>query len=332
MKKLSITAAFFCLFLAGGVFAQNAKTSAANFAGTWELDAAKSKLPERMRIESMTLTVAQSDTELKVETNVKRAPRPDGEMPNGGNGSGGAQSNGNRGGGYGRGGMIGFASPATYSLVKGQHTDFIPENPAGTPSTVTTMTASAEKDGKLKLNQSTKISSQNGEITVNTHDVWELLDKGATLKIVRETETPRGSQTAEMYFTREDFMSALPNNEISNYQAPAAAAPAQSTASSAVVTNPAIKMISAGVLNGKAKKLPTPVYPAEAKAEKAEGTVNVEIILDEQGKVVSATAVSGHPMLRVAAEEAARSAEFGATKLSGIPVKVKGIIVYNFIL
>jgi protein TonB len=63
-----------------------------------------------------------------------------------------------------------------------------------------------------------------------------------------------------------------------------------------------------------------------------QGTVVVEVVLDESGKVVSANATSGPPMLRDAAVQAALKARFSPTKLSGQPVKVSGIINYKFAL
>ncbi len=89
--------------------------------------------------------------------------------------------------------------------------------------------------------------------------------------------------------------------------------------------------ISGGVLNGKAINLPRPAYPAIAKAAHASGTVVVQVLIDENGNVVSANAVSGHPLLIQAAVSAARSAKFSPTKLSGQPVKVTGVIQYNFV-
>jgi periplasmic protein TonB len=88
--------------------------------------------------------------------------------------------------------------------------------------------------------------------------------------------------------------------------------------------------ISGGVLNGKAISKPAPPYPAVAKAARASGTVVVQITVDEGGKVVSAAAVSGHPLLRQAAVQAAYQARFSPTLLSGQPVKVTGTITYNF--
>lgn len=94
---------------------------------------------------------------------------------------------------------------------------------------------------------------------------------------------------------------------------------------------PIPKQISGGMLNGKAISLPKPPYPAAARAVRASGSVNIQVLVDETGSVVTASAVSGHPLLRAAATQAARSAKFEPTKLSGQAVKVSGIITYNFV-
>ncbi len=89
--------------------------------------------------------------------------------------------------------------------------------------------------------------------------------------------------------------------------------------------------ISGGVLNGKAISLPKPAYPPIARQAHASGTVVVQVTIDENGSVVSAHAVSGHPLLQAVAVAAARGARFSPTKLSGQPVKVTGVITYNFV-
>jgi TonB family protein len=94
---------------------------------------------------------------------------------------------------------------------------------------------------------------------------------------------------------------------------------------------PAPKIVSKGVVNGSAVSLPKPAYPAAAKAVRASGTVSVQVTIDEQGNVISATAIGGHPLLQAAAVEAARAAKFRPTLLEGQPVKVTGIITYNFV-
>lgn len=91
------------------------------------------------------------------------------------------------------------------------------------------------------------------------------------------------------------------------------------------------KSISKGVINGSAISLPKPPYPPAARAVRAAGAVNVQVTISESGSVISANAVSGHPLLRAAAAQAARSAKFAPTLLSGQPVKVTGVIVYNFV-
>lgn len=90
--------------------------------------------------------------------------------------------------------------------------------------------------------------------------------------------------------------------------------------------------ISGGVLNGKAINKPTPLYPPIARAARQSGTVTVQITVDESGKVISAHAVSGPPLLLQAAQQAAYQARFTPTMLSGQPVKVTGTITYNFVL
>lgn len=93
---------------------------------------------------------------------------------------------------------------------------------------------------------------------------------------------------------------------------------------------PSGKTISGGVLNGKATSLPKPAYPPIAKQAHASGTVVVQVTVDEKGNVVTARAVSGHPLLQAAAVSAARGAKFSPTKLNGKPVRVTGVITYNF--
>lgn len=89
--------------------------------------------------------------------------------------------------------------------------------------------------------------------------------------------------------------------------------------------------ISGGVLNGKARELPKPIYPPIARQAHASGTVVVQVIIDETGNVIEARAVSGHPLLQSVCVGAARNAKFSPTKLAGQPVKVTGLITYNFI-
>ncbi len=93
-----------------------------------------------------------------------------------------------------------------------------------------------------------------------------------------------------------------------------------------------LKSVSGGVLNGTALNLPSPVYPGSAKRMRIFGIVSVDVIVDETGKVISAQASRGPAPLREAAVQAAMRARFSPTTLSGEPVKVAGVINYNFAL
>jgi TonB family protein len=87
----------------------------------------------------------------------------------------------------------------------------------------------------------------------------------------------------------------------------------------------------AGILNTLAIDLPKPVYPAAAKKDRISGQVQVKVVLDETGKVVSAEATFGPEQLRAAAVEAAKRARFKPTLSGGVPQKVFGIILYDFV-
>ena len=90
------------------------------------------------------------------------------------------------------------------------------------------------------------------------------------------------------------------------------------------------RSVSAGVINIKAIDLPEPDYPSDAKAAGAVGAVILKVEVDENGSVLSAQTVSGHSLLRTAAEKAARNSKFEPLKFNGKPVKISGILVFNF--
>ena len=188
MKKSAFIAAVFCLFSLSVFAQQQTKT---NFSGNWELDAQKSKLPEMSRVEAISMKVAQTDKDLKVESTTKRTARPEGE------GTGAGNRRGNWGGGFSGGDGTQIYN---YSL-EGRETTT--EGVAGIPAASATLKANLEKNGKLNLSSTRKFNTQAGETTVTTKETWELLDGGKTLKVVRETETRRGTQTSELYFTKK---------------------------------------------------------------------------------------------------------------------------------
>ena len=86
------------------------------------------------------------------------------------------------------------------------------------------------------------------------------------------------------------------------------------------------------VLNSQALELPKPVYPHVAKHIRQQGTVTVQVMIDESGNVISAKATSGPPLLTGPSEKAALRARFSPTRISDHPVRVSGVITYNFVI
>lgn len=85
------------------------------------------------------------------------------------------------------------------------------------------------------------------------------------------------------------------------------------------------------VVMGKAIELVEPAYPEEARLRRITGKVSVQVVLNEQGRPIHACAVTGSPFLHAAAEVAAYQSKFSPTLFEGKPIKVLGIINYNFV-
>lgn len=91
------------------------------------------------------------------------------------------------------------------------------------------------------------------------------------------------------------------------------------------------KLISLGVVNGRALNLVEPEYPESARLLNLSGKVQVEIIIDEAGYVLEAKTLKGHKLLRKASLEAAKNSKFAPFFLNEVSTRVKGIIIYNFL-
>ena len=91
-------------------------------------------------------------------------------------------------------------------------------------------------------------------------------------------------------------------------------------------------VVSKKVLNSEAITLPKPIYPSLARQIRLQGQVVVQVLIDERGKVISAQTVSGHDLLTLAAKNAAMQARFTPTMIGDQPVKVSGVIIYNFVM
>src|SRR5262245_4926693 len=108
--------------------------------------------------------------------------------------------------------------------------------------------------------------------------------------------------------------------------------PAPAPAPAAAPTPRPIHKVSGGVLPGMALKKVTPVYPAIARTTRVSGTVRIQVLISEAGNVISAEVLDGHPLLQDAALKAAKQWIFKPTELTGVPVKVQGVLSFNFVL
>ncbi|MGH9969198.1 MAG: energy transducer TonB [Pyrinomonadaceae bacterium] len=95
---------------------------------------------------------------------------------------------------------------------------------------------------------------------------------------------------------------------------------------------PAPTVIRKKIINSEAISLPKPIYPPIAKQTRTQGSVSVQVLIDETGKVISAKVISGSPLLSHEAVRAAYQALFSPTLYGDRPVKVSGVITYNFVL
>ena len=188
MRKILVGVTTVCVLLAGVLAASAA--APANFAGTWALDKAKSEglPPQAASIESLTLTVTQDAQQLTVDS--KTATGSPEAAAAGGPG---------QGGGRGRG-MGLFPQSASYKL---DGTETTAENPGGRGGT-TTFKALWKDGGKtLELKRVGKFSFQGNDVTITTTEDWALSADGKTLTIKRTSESPRGTQTSTLVFTKQ---------------------------------------------------------------------------------------------------------------------------------
>jgi periplasmic protein TonB len=90
-----------------------------------------------------------------------------------------------------------------------------------------------------------------------------------------------------------------------------------------------LKVLGAVLWGGVIKKA-QPRYPPSAKRFNISGPVDVQVTISEAGSVIEAKAISGHPLLRGAAEKAARQWAFKPATLSGVPVETQIVLTFVF--
>ena len=92
---------------------------------------------------------------------------------------------------------------------------------------------------------------------------------------------------------------------------------------------PTPRTIVGGLLNDRAIKVPQPRYPKAVRSANARGIVTVQVLIDMTGHVVSASALNGPPIMKAAAVQAARQAEFDPFIINGEAKMVSGVLTYE---
>lgn len=87
---------------------------------------------------------------------------------------------------------------------------------------------------------------------------------------------------------------------------------------------PKEKIITRGWLNSQVLAPVKPIYPTGLKGKETKAQVDVRIVTDTAGNVISAEIIRGPSEFHKAATEAAMKAKFGPVTLSGQPVKTSG--------
>jgi hypothetical protein len=175
MKKHVLFTTILSLFvLAASASAQKAT----NFAGTWTLDIAKSRISDREKaaIEFQSLTVVQNDGDVVVTTTTKRVTPPGAEKPS-----------------------VAGTMSSTFTF-DGKETVVSSNGPDGKSMPV--RTSSTWDGSKLVLTTSRTHGSPQGEITTVQKDTWDLMPDGKTLIIRRDNIGPEGTSTTARVYTK----------------------------------------------------------------------------------------------------------------------------------
>lgn len=90
--------------------------------------------------------------------------------------------------------------------------------------------------------------------------------------------------------------------------------------------------IGGNAQSAKITRKVAPLYPAEARQQRIQGTVRLEAIIDRQGAIYRLDLIGGHPLLADAALPAVRQWRYEPTLLNGEPVEVITMIDVNFTL
>ncbi len=100
----------------------------------------------------------------------------------------------------------------------------------------------------------------------------------------------------------------------------------------AVAAEDAVIRVGGNVQQANLVNKVTPVYPAQAKQDRVQGTVQLEVIIDKEGRVESVSVLGGPDPLVQAAVDAVKQWTYRPTLLNGEPVEVQTTVTVNFTL
>lgn len=189
--KIILLAVFSLLLTASAISAQQTKIK--NFSGNWTLNTAKSKLNEKLPIESMMITVLQTGKDIKVETKTKFLPPPEKRGINK------------------RGGQISGSSviETAYSYtLDGKEVEY--KTPDGTDKAM--LKSDIATSGQLKLLQTRRLNTPSGEVTLKNVEIWTISPDGKTLTVKRDADSMSGdfmskkvvTDSTELVFTKSN--------------------------------------------------------------------------------------------------------------------------------
>lgn len=198
----------------------------------------------------------------------------------------------------------------------------------------------ANSNSNLNANQDTNLNTNlgidnslfnaNSDINANANANANTDESPSPTRTPSPTPSPTRTPTPSPSPTPNEDADNTNSENTNSSGAPVNTRPT-STPTTRPSSSPTSSPVNIGNMNTRAVSLIKPAYPPLARQIRAGGQVPVQIIVDETGRVISAKATDGHPLLRQAAENAARQSRFTPVRVSGQAVKSAGTVVYNFV-
>lgn len=204
--------------------------------------------------------------------------------------------------------------------------------------------ADSNSNKTININTNPPLSNSDIETNSNANGFLEIINSNTNTNVnaninvnvatPTRTPTPTPTRTPNNENTNSNSNVNLGNTNVMTRPSPSPGETPLASPTPRVSPTPEAtpaQTVNVGIMNSRAVNLVKPAYPPNAKQVNATGQVNVQISVDEDGNVLSAKAVTGHPLLRPAAENAARQSRFNPVKINDKAVKALGVVVYNFI-